>query len=328
MFGSIPYDYYPGYDRWGRNDFWDMEEGSHGKIAIVGLPHAGKRTLCNSLWGWDVFSPQGDDPVAGDPVRNFGLFSLVDLPTNPFESENILFRLNGVELVVYVLSGESDICQDSFNWISRLRSIEATLLVVLNKADRLGAERVGTVVADLEEKLARKVIPLSAQNKLAVREEFLPVLLKTCPQLAVPLAAEVASLRRKVARKLIWQSMMMGSLANHGSMPLIEASALIGVQLRLVRQIGALYGHKTPNDPLLQMALTTAMGLFQKRYADNLTQALNMNDRAMAALCGAFSTWVIGRLAIAYYEAALPEWLERIPGVRKAYDVNSESGQA
>ena len=50
---------------------------------------------------------------------------------------------------------------DDFNWIARLRSIEATLLVVLNHADTLAPDSLPQVVKQLEERLARPVLPLS-----------------------------------------------------------------------------------------------------------------------------------------------------------------------
>ena len=60
-----------------RYDLDDIPRSSQGRIAIVGLPDAGKETLYNYLYGWKAVHPSDEN------TRDFGMITLVDLPTDP-----------------------------------------------------------------------------------------------------------------------------------------------------------------------------------------------------------------------------------------------------
>lgn len=83
-----------------RFDYDEMGSSSTGRIAIVGLPNSGKKTLCNALWGWDAVHD------SNEMSRNFGLLSLVDLPLDPYDVAGVLYRLENTDLIVFVLDSE------------------------------------------------------------------------------------------------------------------------------------------------------------------------------------------------------------------------------
>ncbi len=302
-------------DRFYWNDtLGDLNGSAEGRIAVVGLPGVGKKTLCNSLWGWDVL----DDETNGDVVQNYGLFYLIDLPTEPFDIENVMFRLESVDLVIYLLDAEAEVSKADFSWIARLRSSELTLVIALNKSDRLSAEEQKSCRADLEERLARSVIPLSARDKDAVRQRFLPVLLKACPKLAVPLASEVAGLRQKVAHSIIRECAMLSTLASNPEMP-GDPGSLSNIQTNMLNRIAALYGYKARNDQLVQLAMTTILSRVQQTYARQMAHTVDADRQMVTTSLGAASTWVIGRLAVAYYQANLPSLTQWFNG-KRPYD--------
>ena len=182
----------------------DVSTSSMGRIAIVGLAGVGKKTLCNSLWGWEAVKP------SEETTRNFGLITIIDLPLDPYDMTSVLYRLESIDLVIFVLDAEQGLDPDSFNWVARLRGLNNAMLIVLNKAEHLADDMLSERITGLETQLARPVIALQTDQQQTIRENLLSAVLKICPELATPLAMEITSLRRSVAQNLILQSIMTG----------------------------------------------------------------------------------------------------------------------
>ncbi len=74
-----------------QNFDWDQtQEGvnreSRARILVLGLPGAGKSTLLNQICGWTVSAPTEEGSPAGESIEDFGLFCLVNLPSESVES--------------------------------------------------------------------------------------------------------------------------------------------------------------------------------------------------------------------------------------------------
>lgn len=300
------FDHYAMLDHW---QWRDMAPTGGGRIAVVGLPGVGKRSMCNALWGWDVLDE--DEPSDANLLRNYGVFHLMDVPTTGFDVENALFRLESMELVIYLLDAQQGVTKTDFSWIARLRALDVALVVALNKIDTLATELQAGALAKLKEQLSRPVVPVSANDKEAVRREFLPVILKHCPHLDVALAAEVKGFRQRVANKIIRDSVLQCSLMSKGletmgSFMTPDSSALVTVQMEMVSRLAALYGCKVHSDQLLPAGMMNVLNWIETQYR----QAVEGNNWTSAGALGAASTWMVGRLAVVYYEANLPRWLQ------------------
>ena len=282
----------------------DENDTSSGRIAIVGLSGTGKKTLCNSLWGWQAVAD------SAEMIRSFGLFLLIDLPTDIYDASNVLFRLERAELVLYVLDGSRELQSADFEWIARLRSLNATLLVVANKTDALSKAALKRTLTALEERLARPVIPVVGSDPKAVREQLIPAILNACPTLAEPLAAEIASLRRKVARQLMLRSAMTSmALSFEDSPP--DAHVLLALQMRLIRRIAALYGFKDRGQQVREFLLGLILRVLLRSLGAVSARFPKVREWMVSGTVAAVTTLLIGRLALAYYSAELPVWLTR-----------------
>lgn len=269
------------------------------RIAIVGLPDAGKKTLCNSLWGWQAV---GD---SAETVRHFGLFLLIDLPLDAYDTANVLYRLERVELILYVLDATQGLQQGDFEWIARLRSLNATLLIVANKTDTVDKAALAQTLAALEARLARPIVPVVAQDSAAVHEKFIPAVLNACPNLAEPLAAEIASLRRKVAYQLVVRSAFT-SLAMSAEDGISDASVLLAVQMRLIHRIGALYGYKDRGHQVREFVLGMLLRAVLRSLIAVSTRFPKVREWMISGAVAGVTTLIIGRLALAYYSAEFP----------------------
>lgn len=143
--------------RWGWPDA-DDSDALQGRVAVVGLAGAGKKTLLNSLWGWQALEGTPVD----ESVRDFGLFRLVDLPADPLAADAVLFRLEGMDLIIYVLDATAGLRAEDFPWIARLRALGTGLVVALNKIDLVSADALPGLLAELEGRLSMPVVPLRA----------------------------------------------------------------------------------------------------------------------------------------------------------------------
>ncbi len=273
---------------------------SEGRIALAGLPGSGKKTLINSLWGWEALTELPDEPV-----HRLGLFTLVTLPEEAGNGDDLLYALESADLVIYLLDGVAGPQPADIRWLARLRALPATLLIVLNKADLLGGTIAPEVLAGLRDQLARPVLPLSASDGRAVHDRFLPAVLKACPQLAVPLAAEITGLRWRVVQRLIHDSAVMSGLSTLENGATVDIHALLDLQRRLLRQIAQVYGFREDDD-----ATPGPWTLVQRAVLHQLARVMQdlgpLGRRLAALLISVSGTWAAGQQAQAHYDGARP----------------------
>lgn len=293
------YSGYNPYLRWDYN--FEHRQDQEKRICVVGIPQVGKRTLCNHLWGVELL--ENDPSNNGEIGKNYGVFSLVNLPQTHDDLELIMPYLLGAELVIFLLDAERGVSKQELAWIARLRATSFTLLIALNKVDCFPKKDVETQLEILSKNTARKVIPLVARSQDYVQKHFVPILIKACPELEITLAAEVTALRPKVARKLIWESVMRNGLNETHDSPNYIPAQLADIQLRLVNQIASIYGFKAQQDLFFQWLMNTLLGYIQKYAEEQWTKHNPEATNPWSGALGAFSTWLVGRFAVAYFES-------------------------
>jgi len=271
-----------------------------GRIAIVGLKGTGKKTLCNSLWGWQV---QGDD-LPDELIRQLGLFTLVTVPDNAYDESAVIYQLESADLVIYAVDGTVGIRTEDVRWIARLRALPAALLIVINKINLMPEALTPTALAQMQDQFARPVIQLNAQDVNAMHEQLLPHMLKVCPALTVPLAAEITSLRWRVVGQLIRESAIMSGLVTLENGATVDVAALIDLQRRLVQHIARVYGYADPDNNGHTGVGTVAQRVVLDMLAQVLARFGPLGRGLAAGLIGASGTWAVGYGAQIRYTGA------------------------
>lgn len=261
-----------------------------GQVAIVGLKGSGKKTLCNSLWGWQALA----DDLPDELIRQLGLFTLVTVTDNAYEESAVIYQLEGAELVIYIVDGTAGIRPEDVRWIARLRALPAALLIVINKINLMPEALTPTTSAQMQDQFARPVIQLNAQDVNAVHEQLLPHMLKVCPALTVPLAAEITSLRWRVVGRLIRESAIMSGLVTLENGATVDVGALIDLQRRLVQHIARVYGYADPDNNSHAGVGAVAQRLVLDMVAQVLTRFGPLGRGLAAGLIGASGTWAVG----------------------------------
>lgn len=282
---------------------WAQEDDSpgraSGKIAIVGLPGVGKKTLCNTLWGWEAVTD------APEMIRNFGLFTLVDLPADPADTATVTYKLEGVDLIVYVLDATQPLSGIDFGWISRLRTQGASLVIAANRIDRLPDAQVTPTLNLLRERTARPVLPLNAAHTSSVQQTFIPALLRYCPEVSYALAGEVRALRRRVMLYLIVRSALTGLMAQAQVGSTDDTQLLLQVQTQMIRRIATLHGQPETAFKRMEFILNQLLRL----HTSGLLRAARWLAPGkvwfMSHLAAILSTLLVAGMAVIYYGVVL-----------------------
>ena len=288
-----------------------VETESRAEVVLLGLGNAGKSTLFNSLRGWPVMLTSLKlGRLARTVEEPMGLFTLIDLPNGGAE-DGLLDRLDRAALLIYVLDGavrctERDsapavVRAEDARWLSLLRATGRPLMVVLNKAD-LWTGRAEAARAAIEQRVGAEVLPVSAYDPPELQRRFVDRMIETCPDLAVPLAREIAVFRHSLAQRLIRRASLLCGLVAVEPIPLLDLPLQLGAQVGLVARIAAIYGRPPASDYSKELILTATGGVAARLLVQQLAKVIPFLGWAASGLLAAGTTWLFGQAALAYFE--------------------------
>lgn len=150
-----------------------------GFITIAGKPNVGKSTLINALVGEPVaivsWRPQTTrDKIIG--IMNGEDYQAVFIDTPGIHSgknslsnymmKNVETALEGVDIVLYVISGEKPLDDKDRAFITKYAASSTTFILVINKMDIADKERVVNTIETLKDiQGIDAIIPLSAMKE-------------------------------------------------------------------------------------------------------------------------------------------------------------------
>lgn len=277
---------------------------SQNRVALVGRSGVGKRTLFNRLRGWELDWSNDRVPVETELVVDaFGLFLLADLPDHMSAglAADIVLQLGDPALIIIMLDATREVDKDELRWIAALRTTGKPVLIVLNKVEN--PDKCVQTPDGLQQRLGAPIVPLSARSGLNVDDVLLPAMLDAVPRLAVPLAREIASLRRGAVRRVMRHSALYAALLGAQPFPMLEIPFLALVQVGLVMRIGAAYGHTPSGGVSREVAVTVGAVIVLQYLVQTIIKFVPILGSLVGAALSATATFLIGETAIRYYEA-------------------------
>mgnify|MGYP001357029393 CR=1 FL=1 len=304
---------------------------SQARVAIAGLAGAGKSMLLNSLRGWEV-SPAGDARLPGQSQEDLGLFVLLDLAAEgPAAAEEwngldeagatpgvwetltqadvILFLFDGAlhqpsgELPEQQAAMRQQARQGEYRWYCRIQALGRPVVAAMSKADLWPDEATaGEAAAVLARRLAAVVTPLCAMDGDGAAQAVLPRLLEANPKLLVALGRELPALRRQAANTLIKQTTLFAALAGLQPVPLLDLPLQLGLQMRLLLRLDALYGRSHQGDVSRELVASLAGGMAVRLLAQTLAKFVPVLGWAISGALSGLSAWLLGWGAVALLE--------------------------
>lgn len=310
------------------------------RVALVGLAGAGKSTLLNTLRGWEV-SPTGDGGATPRSWEDLGLFLLVDLPAEgpDHSADGALWEelLRQADALVFLFDGAlhaaaddngeqvtqlAALRQGEYRWYCRLRTLGPPVVAVLNKADL--SPDGSAAAAALAQRLAAPVTPLVARDAEGAAQVVLLRLLEANPKLTVALGRELPALRRPAAAQLIRQTTFYAAMVGLQPVPLLDLPVQIGLQMRLLLRLDALYGRSHQGDTSRELMASLAGGMAVRLAAQTLAKFIPVLGWALAGALSGLSAWALGWAAVAFLEGRhrslfrlVQSWRERLVQSRR-----------
>lgn len=204
-------------------------------IMVMGREGSGRTELINQL----VSGPRAGQTAAVPPVSKHGL------------NAEIVTRPNTVVLCLIDATIENR--EAEYDLVERLHRSGARVIVCYNGMDAGGKQGAGLkdmgLLPDVE-----KVI-IDAANRESVLGSLVPVVLRVCKGMEIPLARRFALFREVVCRKLIDEACMMNSVYSFTT-GLAEMNIILNVPLNVADVIVL-----TKNQALMSYKISLAMGM-------------------------------------------------------------------
>jgi small GTP-binding protein len=305
---------------------WDrlssrVESEAHARLAIVGPVNSGKSTLFNRIKGRKVSSVKAvPGTTRGLVTESFGPCTLVDTPG--FGEVGGVDRaaiakaaVEEADVAVLVLDAAAGLHQSDYELYEALRAARVPLVVALNKIDLIKRD-LRPVLEDVERKLGRTVIPISAKTGAGVGEKLLPAIVEAHPWMATALGRALPAYRRQLSRKIIRNAALFNGVIAAVPIPLLDIPVLMTSQVQLVLRIAAVYGESLSVHHARELLTAMAGSVVLRYLATELGTFVPVVGWLASGIVTGLGTWGIGRVAVAYFEAG-----RRIPAeqLRKLY---------
>jgi small GTP-binding protein len=290
----------------------EVLQGLNNTVVIVGQPNTGKSTLFNKIKGEQISKVSPQPGTTRDLVRtDFGPFTLIDTPgvEKPGKlPDTVESGLNQASVIVFLMDATKGLQTRDRDLYETTKKLNKPIILAVNKVDALrggeSGEQFATEVAVLFG--APGVIPISAVTGENIAEELIPAMIEASPEAALVIGHELPAYRRTAAHRIIRNATLLALAAGIEPIPLVDIPILLGIQIRLVLRLAALYGEPLDSANAMKHArelITTMVGGLGLRFlAEQAAKAVPFGGDFVAGAIAGAATWSIGQVALEYYE--------------------------
>jgi len=292
---------------------WDrlsmqVEQEAHAHLAIVGPVNSGKSTLFNRIKGRKASAVKAvPGTTKGLVTEEFGPFTLVDTPG--FGEVGGVDRAavarsaaENADVAVLVLDASAGLRQSDYELYEALRASGVPVVVALNKTDLIKRD-LSDALEDVERKLGRRVVPISAKTGAGVGDGLLPAIVESHPWMAVALGRALPDFRRSLSLRVVRSASVLNAIIAAEPIPGLDIPFLLASQVRMVLRVAAIFGESLSVRHAREL-LTAMAGSVALRYlASQVGKLVPVLGWLVGAFVTGLGTWAMGRVAVAYFES-------------------------
>ena len=290
----------------------EVLQGLNNTVVIVGQPNTGKSTLFNKIKGEQISRVSEQPGTTRELVRtDFGPFTLIDTPgvEKPGKlPDTVESGLDQASVIVFLIDATKGLQTRDRDLYETIKKLNKPIILAANKVDALkggeSGEQFATEVAVLFG--TPGVIPVSARTGENVAEELIPAMIEASPEAALVIGHELPAYRRAAAQRIIRNSTLLSLAAGIEPIPLVDIPILLGIQIRLVLRVAAIYGEPLDSANAMKHArelIATMVGSLSLRFlAEQAAKAVPFGGDFVAGAIAGAATWSIGQVALEYYE--------------------------
>ena len=291
----------------------EVAQGLNNTVVIVGQPNTGKSTLFNKIKGKPLSEVSPEAGTTRTLVRtDFGPFTLIDTPGIDTPGKFSGAAQSGLEqasVIVFLIDASKGLQTRDREIFDAVKKLGKPTIVAVNKIDTLkGGEDGDQLATEVAVSLGEAgVIPISGKNGTNIAEELIPAIIDASPEAALVIGRELPVYRREAGQRIIRNSTLLSLAAGLEPIPLVDIPVLLGIQIRLVLRLAALYGEALDSADAMKHAreliVTMASGLGFRYLAEQAAKAVPFGGDLLAGVIAGAATWSIGEVALEYYES-------------------------
>jgi uncharacterized protein (DUF697 family) len=231
---------------------------------------------------------------------------------------------NGVDLLLYLFSGEAGWQDVDSQWCGRLRTLGRPLLpvMVLSSHDPAASEpgsdaqERATLQARLEHvhrKVGIRPVCLTLPDPPARAELALDLppddvltlvdrMLALRPRISIPLAQDVPWCRQIIARRIIRTGALMTALVGVEPVPLLDLPIHVALQWKVALQLAAIHGRPGLDYRSREMVGAVSVNLMVRGVAQQLVKLIPVLGWLLSGALSGASTLLLGHALLRYYE--------------------------
>jgi Fe2+ transport system protein B len=165
---------------------------------------------------------------------------------NPSITDEVKSGLDQASVIVFLLDATRGMQSIDRELFESIKNLNKPIIVAVNKIDTLkggeSADQLATEIAILLGVVG--VIPISGKTGENIAEELIPTMIEASPEAALVIGHELPAYRRSAAQRIIRNATLLSLAAGIEPIPLIDIPILLGVQIRLILRLAALYGEQ------------------------------------------------------------------------------------
>ena len=291
----------------------EVLNGLNHTVVIVGQPNTGKSTLFNKIKGENLSPVSSQAGTTLSLVRtDFGPFTLIDTPgieSSGYHSDEVRSGLDQASVIVFLIDASKGLQSIDRELYESIKKLKKPIIVAVNKIDVLKGGENGDQLATKAAVMLGVVgvIPISGKTGENIAEELIPTMIEASPEAALVIGHELPAYRRSAAQRIIRNATFLSLAAGIEPIPLIDIPILLGVQIRLVLRVAALYGEPIDSNNFMLHARalisTMAGGLGFRFLAEQAAKVVPFGGDFVAGAIAGAATWSMGQVALEYYDS-------------------------